>query len=197
MVTITKELEATLYLAVHEAKQRRHEYLTVEHVLLAMLNDPVAKKVLVACGANLKQLKGDLEQFFLENVEPLPEGVERDPVQTPTFQRVLERAAMQVESAGKHTIDAGHLLVAFFREPSSHAVYLLEKQSVSRLDVIAYISHGTTKTSEDGEVVGRDPDEEPGYEREEDGEGQGSKKNASKPSPPTSISAPKRARSTR
>jgi ATP-dependent Clp protease ATP-binding subunit ClpA len=177
-VTITKELQEALFSAINDAKRRRHEYLTLEHVLFAMAGDKHAKKILRAVGADLKELQADLEIFFAENIDPLPEGVEREPQQTPTFQRVLQRAAIQVQSAGKDTIDAGHLLASFFREPSSHAVYLLEKQGVTRLDVLEYISHGTAKVSEDGDSVGQKDDEQ-GYEiSEEEGEAGGGKKSA-------------------
>jgi ATP-dependent Clp protease ATP-binding subunit ClpA len=179
-VTITKELQEALFSAINDAKRRRHEYLTLEHVLFAMAGDKNSKKILRAVGVELKELQTDLEQFFAENIDPLPEGVEREPQQTPTFQRVLQRAAIQVQSAGKETIDAGHLLASFFREPSSHAVYLLEKQGVTRLDVLEYISHGTSKVSEDGETVGHS-DDEAGFEMggdDEEGASGGSKKNA-------------------
>src|SRR5687768_12674292 len=105
-VTITKELQEALFSALGDAKHRRHEYLTLEHVLFAMAKDTHAKKMLRALGVDLKVLEQDLESFFAENLEELPEGIEREPQQTPTFQRVLQRAAVQVQSAGKDTIDA-------------------------------------------------------------------------------------------
>jgi len=166
---LTKELQATLYLAVAEAKQRRHEYLTLEHVLLAMLKDDAARKILLGCGADIESLLKDLEQYFAENVDSLPEGQTQDPLHTPAFQRVLQRAATQVQGSGKQMIDVGNLLAAFFREPSSHAVFFLEKQGVSRLDVISYLSHGSTKIQMDGELV-IPGDEEQGYERGEETE---------------------------
>src|SRR5689334_10906935 len=176
-VTITKELQDMLFSALADAKKRRHEYLTLEHVLFAMTQDAQGKKILRALGVDLKVLAKDLEQFFGESIDPLPEETEREPQQTPTFQRVLQRAAVQVQSAGKEVIDAGHLLASFFREPSSHAVFLLQKQNVTRLDVLSFISHGTAKVSEDGETVGAG--EEPGYEQsDDDDEGAAPKKNA-------------------
>src|SRR5437763_8257388 len=150
-LSITKELESSLRLAFAEAKARRHEHVTLEHLLYALLRDPVATRILRACGARLLELKRDLESHLQESQPQLPEGSERDPEQTRAFQRVLERAAMQVQSSGKETIAAGSVLVALFRERDSHAVYLLERQGISRLDITRYISHGALKVrGEDG-----------------------------------------------
>src|SRR2546428_8663019 len=106
-LSITKELESTLGLAFAEAKARRHEHVTLEHLLYALLRDPVAARILRACGARLQELKRDLEQHLQESQPQLPDGFDRDPEQTRAFQRVLERAAMQGQSSGKETIDAG------------------------------------------------------------------------------------------
>src|SRR4051812_402313 len=144
-LSITKELESSLRLAFAEAKARRHEHVTLEHLLYALLRDPVATRILRACGAKLPELKRDLEAHLQETQPSLPEGSERDPEQTRAFQRVLERAAMQVQSSGKETIDGGNVLVALYRERDSHALFLLEKQGVSRLDLLRYISHGALK----------------------------------------------------
>jgi len=144
-LSITKELESSLRLAFAEAKARRHEHVTLEHLLYALLRDPVAVRILRACGARLPELKRDLEAHLNESQQQLPEGSERDPEQTRAFQRVLERAAMQVQSSGKETIDAGHVLDALYRERESHALFLLEKQGVSRLDLRRYLSHGALK----------------------------------------------------
>jgi ATP-dependent Clp protease ATP-binding subunit ClpA len=144
-VTLTKELQDILYAAFENARDRRHEYLTLEHVLFAMSGDASASKMLRGLVVDLDALRGDLETFFAESIDPLPPGVTWEPQQTPTFQRVIQRATTQVRAAGKTDVDAGHLLAAFYREPSSHAVFLLEKQGVSRLDVLEYVSHGITK----------------------------------------------------
>src|SRR5438270_11444114 len=141
-LSITKELESTLGLAFAEAKARRHEHVTLEHLLYALLRDPVASRILRACGARLPELKRDLEQHLLESQPQLPEGFDRDPEQTRAFQRVLERAAMQVQSSGTETIEAGSVLVALFRERDSHALYLLEKRGVTRLSMSRFLSHG-------------------------------------------------------
>jgi ATP-dependent Clp protease ATP-binding subunit ClpA len=147
-MTITKELEATIQLAFAEAKKRRHEFVTLEHVLFALIRDPSAAKILKGAGADLKKLEADLEQFFAENVQPLPEGKEfdeREPQHTAAFWRALQRAAIHVQSSGKEAIDGAALLVAMFRERESQAVYLLEKQEVKRLDILRFVAHGITK----------------------------------------------------
>jgi ATP-dependent Clp protease ATP-binding subunit ClpA len=131
-----------------------------------MTNDRASGKILRGVGVDLAELRADLEVFFAENIEPLPDKRDWEPQQTPAFQRVLQRATVHVQSAGKDTVDAGHVLASLYREPSSHAVYLLEKQGVSRLDVLEYISHGVTKVSEDGEIVGADDDD---FDIDEDG----------------------------
>ncbi|HYS11124.1 MAG TPA: ATP-dependent Clp protease ATP-binding subunit ClpA [Myxococcales bacterium] len=148
-LSITKELESSLRLAFAEAKARRHEHVTLEHLLYALLRDPIATRILRACGARLPELKRELEQHLQESQPQLAEGFDRDPEQTRAFQRVLERAAMQVQSSGKETIDAGSVLVALFRERDSHALYLLEKQGVTRLDLLRFISHGALKVRDE------------------------------------------------
>jgi ATP-dependent Clp protease ATP-binding subunit ClpA len=148
-LSITKELESSLRLAFAEAKARRHEHVTLEHLLYALLRDPIATRILRACGARLPELKRELEQHLQDGQPQLPDGLERDPEQTRAFQRVLERAAMQVQSSGKETIDAGSVLVALFRERDSHALFLLEKQGVTRLDLLRFISHGALKVRDE------------------------------------------------
>jgi ATP-dependent Clp protease ATP-binding subunit ClpA len=145
-MTISKELEATLQLAIAEAKRRHHEYLTLEHLLLALIADPAAAKILRACGADFSRLTAQLETFFTQQLQPnLEEGA--DPKQTPSFWRVLQRAAMHVHGSGKETMDGGNVLVSLFRERESHAVYLLEQQGVTRLDVLRYVAHGVSKVN--------------------------------------------------
>ena len=154
-MTISKELESTIQLAFDEARRRRHEFVTLEHVLFALTKDPVAVKILKAAGADLKKLQKDLEQFFDENMPELPEGTEREPQQTAAFWRALQRAAMHVQSSGKEFIDGGNLLVAFYRERDSHAVWLLEQQGVKRLDVLNFIAHGITKKDREDASLAR------------------------------------------
>src|SRR2546421_381538 len=176
-LSITKELESTLGLAFAEAKARRHEHVTLEHLLYALLRDPVAARILRACGARLPELRRELEQHLDESQPSLPRGADREPEHTQAFKRVLERAALQVQSSGKEQIDGGNVLVAFYRERDSHAVYLLERQGITRLDLLRYISHGALKVRdpsamrqyENGEP-GSDREHAPGSEADEDEE---------------------------
>jgi ATP-dependent Clp protease ATP-binding subunit ClpA len=159
---ITRELQATLELAADEAIKRRHEFLTLEHLLYALLLDKVAKDVIYNCGGDLDLLRRDLEEFFKENMQPLPRGVDRYPEQTPAFERVLSRAMEQAEASSQETVDGGNILAALFGESHSHAKYLLEKQGITRLDILNYISHGISKVDEFGEPLplGDDEDDE-------------------------------------
>jgi ATP-dependent Clp protease ATP-binding subunit ClpA len=159
MVTVSKELQQTLQNAVGEARRRRHEYVTLEHLLHAMTKDKVASEVLLACGADLKALERDLEEYLDRTLESLSSS--QDPEQTAAFQRVLQRAAWHVQGSGRTELNAGDVLVAITRERGSHAVYLLEKQGVRRLDILQYISHGIGKDG-DGEEPQEDPGEEAG-----------------------------------
>ena len=143
---ISRELEQTLTLAVNEAKRLRHEFLWLEHVLYALTFDEDVVKVIRSCGGDIKMLQRDLESFFTEHMEPLPPDVEEvDPQQTLGFQRALQRAAAHVQSSGKDVIEGRNFLVALFREEKSFALYLLQKQEITRLDVVNYISHGVSK----------------------------------------------------
>src|SRR5438445_5607224 len=164
-LSITKELESTLGLAFAEAKARRHEHVTLEHLLYALLRDPVAARILRACGARLPELRRELEQHLDESQPSLPRGADREPEHTQAFKRVLERAALQVQSSGKEQIDGGNVLVAFYRERDSHAVYLLERQGITRLDLLRYISHGALKVR-DPSAMRQYENGEPGRERE-------------------------------
>jgi ATP-dependent Clp protease ATP-binding subunit ClpA len=162
MVTVSKELQQTLQGAVGEARRRKHEYVTLEHLLHAMTKDKVAAEVLLACGADLRLLERELEEYLDRTLESL--GAPQDPEQTAAFQRVLQRAAWHVQGSGRTELNAGDVLVAITRERGSHAVYLLEKQGVRRLDILQYISHGVGKEGQGG-------DEEQGGEGGEGEEG--------------------------
>ena len=142
---LSPELQNTLQRAMEDVRRRSHEYLTLEHVLLSMLDDTSAVRILRHCGGDIDRLREQLEEFFLENVEVLPDGSDRTPEQTLTFQRTLQRAAMHVQGSGRDQMTTGNFLAAMFREPQSHAVYLLENQDITRFDVINYISHGISK----------------------------------------------------
>src|SRR5215467_6261925 len=150
---ITKELQATLNLAANEAIKRRHEFLTLEHLLYAMLHDDTASDVLRNCGGDLEALRRDLEDFFKDSMQPLPRGVERYPEQTAAFERVLDRAVMQAQASAQEKVDGGNILASIFEENHSHAKYLLEKQGITRLDILNYISHGISKVDEFGEPL--------------------------------------------
>ncbi|MBK7072814.1 MAG: ATP-dependent Clp protease ATP-binding subunit ClpA [Myxococcales bacterium] len=152
---LSPDLSATLQRAVADTRRRRHEYLTLEHLLLAMLEDPTALDVVAKCGGEVEKLRAELEQFLTDSVEPLPEDEESGPDQTLAFQRVFQRAAMHVQGAGRAQMTSGNLLVAMYRERDSFAVYLLEKQGVTRFDVINYISHGVSKVDPGAGVVPR------------------------------------------
>jgi ATP-dependent Clp protease ATP-binding subunit ClpA len=148
---ISRELEVTLGLALREAMRRQHEYLTLEHVLFALLHDSDVSEVVRHCGGNVERLKKDVDQFLQDKLERLPEDQQAEPTQTIGFRRTLQRAALHVQSAGKEQIGGRDVLVSMFREKDSYAVYLLEKQGITRLDVVSYISHGASKVGEGGE----------------------------------------------
>jgi ATP-dependent Clp protease ATP-binding subunit ClpA len=160
MVTVSKELQQTLQAAVAEARRRRHEYVTLEHLLHAMTKDRVASEVLLACGADLKLLERELEEYLDRTLESLSSA--QDPEQTAAFQRVLQRAAWHVQGSGRTELNAGDVLVAITRERGSHAVYLLEKQGVRRLDILQYISHGVGKDGPGGDDEGQEEQGEEG-----------------------------------
>jgi ATP-dependent Clp protease ATP-binding subunit ClpA len=145
---INRELELTFAAAIKEAKSRRHEFFTLEHILYAMLHDVVGRRILYHCGADLEELKARLDTFLSEKVEKLPEGAEQDPIQTMGVQRALQRAIMHVHSAEKKEVDAGDILAAMFYEENSYAVYFLKSQGITRLDVLSYISHGISKIAD-------------------------------------------------
>jgi ATP-dependent Clp protease ATP-binding subunit ClpA len=142
---ITRELQNTFNEAFNEAHSRRHEYLTLEHLLFVMLGEQTASAVLTACGADLDSLKRELDRYLNEKVEVLPKGRDAMPEQTATFERVIQRAAFQAQQAQQPSIDSGNVLAAMFHERRSFAVFLMEKMDVSRLDILNYISHGIAK----------------------------------------------------
>src|SRR6059058_1152189 len=142
---ISRALEQAFSLAVNEARRRRHEFLSIEHIFFALLHDPQIAAILKHCGGDVAMLKRDMEHYLDVKVERLPEGVEKTLQQTLGFQRVVQRAAAHVQSAGKEEIDVENIFVALFREPESHAAFLLAQQGVSRLDVVSYLSHGISK----------------------------------------------------
>ena len=142
---ISKELESTLNVAVKEAKKRRHEYVCLEHLLYALLQDKDASGAIINCGGDIDRLRKGLEEFFDRQLQGLPEGLDQEPQQTLGFHRILQRAVIHAQSAEKKEINGGNLLIAMFREPDSYAVYLLEEQGITRFDVVNYVSHGVSK----------------------------------------------------
>jgi ATP-dependent Clp protease ATP-binding subunit ClpA len=143
---IAQELEVSLHMAFVEARQKRHEFITVEHLLLALLDNPTAAEVLRACGANMDELRKNLTQHITEQTPRIAADREVDTQPTLGFQRVIQRAILHVQSSGKKEVTGANVLVAIFGEKDSHAVYFLQQQGIARLDVVNYISHGITKT---------------------------------------------------
>lgn len=144
---IAQELEVSLHMAFVEARQARHEFITVEHLLLALLDNPSAAEVLRACAVNIDDLRKTLTNFISDNTPTVPGTTEVDTQPTLGFQRVIQRAIMHVQSAsnGKKEVTGANVLVAIFGEKDSHAVYYLHQQGVTRLDVVNFISHGVRK----------------------------------------------------
>jgi ATP-dependent Clp protease ATP-binding subunit ClpA len=142
---LNKELELSLNQAFLEARQKRHEFITVEHILLMLTENDSAAAVLRACGADINRLRADLERFVDENTPILMDGDDRDTQPTLGFQRVLQRALFHVQSSGQGEVTGANVLVAIFSEQDSHAVYLLHAQNIHRLDVTNYLSHGITR----------------------------------------------------
>ncbi len=143
---IAQELEVSLHMAFVEARQKQHEFITVEHLLLAMLDNPSATEVLKACGVDLDELRGVLADFIQEHTPRLAPHSDADTQPTQGFQRVIQRAILHVQSSGKKEVTGANVLVAIFGEKESHAVYFLNQRGVTRLDVVNYIAHGITKT---------------------------------------------------
>jgi len=160
---IAQELEVSLHMAFIEARQKRHEFISVEHLLLAMLDNPTAVQVLRACAANIDELRKLLSDFVAEHTPSVAGTEDVDTQPTLGFQRVIQRAILHVQSSGKKEVTGANVLVAMFGEKDSHAVYFLQQQGVNRLDVVNYISHGISKVQE-----GAAPRQEPEQESEQE-----------------------------
>ncbi|KAF0233388.1 MAG: ATP-dependent Clp protease ATP-binding subunit [Desulfovibrionaceae bacterium] len=160
-----KRLERVLTNAVKEVKRRNHEYLTLEHLLHAIVLEESGKSILINCGANVVRLRHQLERFFAEHMEVLPTDQTSDVVQTLGVQRVLQRAIMQMQSAGKGKVEVGDVLAAIFEEDDSYAVYFLKSHGVTRLDVLECIAHGSGSEDNDADV-GAGQAGEPGKAKE-------------------------------
>ncbi|UOV05579.1 ATP-dependent Clp protease ATP-binding subunit ClpA [Pseudoxanthomonas sp. F37] len=165
----SKDLEQTIGQCYKRAREARHEFMTVEHLLLALLENPSAQAVLKATGADANRLRADLEQAIEASVSRLAEDDGRDTQPTLGFQRVLQRAVYHVQSSGKKEVTGANVLVAIFGEKDSHAVYFLNQQDVTRLDIVNYLSHGIAKQGEENEASGH-PE---GEGKAEGGEGEG------------------------
>ncbi len=158
---LSKDLELNLNAAFKGARARRHEFMTVEHLLLALLDNDAAGKVLRACGADVIQLRGELTEFVETTTPVIPqEDAERETEPTLGFQRVLQRAVFHVQSSGRNEVTGANVLVALFSEQESQAVYLLKKQNIARIDVVNYITHGISKVSDTPRPGGAEPGEE-------------------------------------
>ena len=165
---LSSELEHSLNTAFKQAREKRHEFMTVEHLLLALIDNPTAAHLLRVCGADLAQLSKELTAFIDDNTPVLTGDDGRDTQPTLGFQRVLQRAVFHVQASGKKEVTGANVLVALFGEQESQAVYLLNKQDVTRLDVVNYISHGISKIEMDEQQEQFDPESE-----QEAGEGVG------------------------
>jgi ATP-dependent Clp protease ATP-binding subunit ClpA len=162
----SKELEISIGQCYKQARDSRHEFMTVDHLLLALLDNASAVNVLKSCGADIDLLSQGLRQAINENVSILPEDDARDTQPTLGFQRVLQRAVYHVQSSGKKEVNGANVLVAIFSEKDSHSVYLMQKQDITRLDVVNYLSHGVARGNEQAEEV---PDESKNAEGGEEG----------------------------
>ncbi len=169
---IAQELEVSLHMAFVEARQQRHEFITVEHLLLALIDNPSASEVLKACAANLEELRKNLDQFVRDNTPTVGGTDEVDTQPTLGFQRVIQRAIMHVQSSGsgKKEVTGANVLVAIFGEKDSHAVYYLHQQGVTRLDVVNYIAHGIRKADPPEPIKSSSESSPAESEKEEGGE---------------------------
>ncbi|HEY4645402.1 MAG TPA: ATP-dependent Clp protease ATP-binding subunit ClpA [Steroidobacteraceae bacterium] len=165
---LSNELEYCLNDAFQSAREARHEFMTVEHLLLAVLDTPKVREILRACGADTQKLRAELKSFIDQNTPRLPEDDEREVQPTLGFQRVLQRAVFHVQSSGKKEVSVANVLVAIFSEKQSHAAYLLSLQDVARLDVVNYISHGLSKIADER---GDKDEQATGLEGEREAEG--------------------------
>jgi ATP-dependent Clp protease ATP-binding subunit ClpA len=166
MPSFARELEQTLHNALAEASGRRHEYATLEHLLLALIEDVHAGRVMEACGVNTAELRDSVRHYLDTELESLKVEAETDPSPTSGFQRVVQRAILHVQSSGRDEVTGANVLVALFSERESYAVYFLQQQDMSRLDAVTYISHGVGK----GDAVAQ-PSESKGVEESKQDDG--------------------------
>lgn len=156
---LTRELEETLSYAVDQAVKYKHEYVTLEHLLFALLEDGSARNILFHCGANLEEIARALEEYFQNTLEKMPPEAKQMPELTATFQSTIQYAVLQAEGSGQASVDGGNILAAFYQAEQSFAVYLLLQQGVTRLDILNFISHGISKV-DTGDYIPDEFDEE-------------------------------------
>jgi len=166
MPSFARELEQTLHNALAEASRRRHEYATLEHLLIALIDDEHASKVMTACGVSRDELRASVKHYLDNELGALVADSGTDPTPTSGFQRVVQRAILHVQSSGRDEVTGANVLVALFSERESYAVYFLQQQDMSRLDAVTYISHGVGK----GEAAA-EPREVGGTEEKNEKEG--------------------------
>ncbi len=160
---INDKLEMALVMAIREAKTRKHEHVTVEHILYGLLHDDFASQIITGCGGKIDEMKKNLEDFFSKNLPAVKNGVTNDPIQTVGFNRVLQRAIAHVQSCGKKEVDSGDVLVAMFSEADSFAVYFMQSAGINKLDIAEYISHGMPE----GKPVSPQPEQQPGKQKQD------------------------------
>ncbi len=179
MPSFARDLEATLHNALGAAASRRHEYATLEHLLLALIDDEHASKVLSACGVDSSEMRETIKHYLDTELEALKQDGQTDPSPTSGFQRVVQRAILHVQSSGRDEVTGANVLVALFSETESYAVYFLQQQDMSRYDAVSYISHGVGKnidTPEPREIKGAEEKEE----KKPDGQTKGKQESALK-----------------
>ena len=152
MPSFARELETTLHNALSAASSRKHEYATLEHLLLALVDDEHASKVMTSCGVDLGELKNTVAHYLDTELDSLKVDVATDPSPTSGFQRVVQRAILHVQSSGRDDVTGANVLVALFSERESYAVYFLQQQDMSRLDAVSFISHGVGKGGQTGQI---------------------------------------------
>src|SRR6218665_398632 len=179
MPSFSRGLEKALHQAMNLARERNHEFATLEHLLLALTDDRETIAVLTGCDVDVDALKSDLEDFINEELDSLIVANGQDARPTAAFQRVIQRAVIHVQSSGREEVTGANVLVAIFAERESHAAYFLEQQDMSRLDAVNFISHGITKSgpSEERKVRGAE-EGGPGAEREAGDRADGQKSSA-------------------
>src|ERR1043166_8036512 len=165
MPSFARELEQTLHNALGEASRRRHEYATLEHLLIALIDDEHASKVMTACGVDLNELRDAVRNYLDTELGALVADSATDPTPTSGFQRVVQRAILHVQSSGRDEVTGANVLVALFSERESYAVYFLQQQDMSRLDAVTYISHGVGK----GEAIAQPTESKAEETKQEEG----------------------------